>query len=309
MKCNTLSIFTPTYNRAYILSELYESLVKQTDKNFEWILVDDGSTDNTSELVNKWILESKITIRYIKQKNQGKHIAINTGIEQAEGELFFIVDSDDRLTPNAVETVRDFWNSFTKNEDYSGIISYRLFPDGRLVGTPLPTDLSHCKLRECNAKYGSVGDKVVIYRTDIFSQYRYPQFENERFFGESYVFNMIDDEYDMLIMENSVYVFDYQKDGLSQDFRKLYRNNPNGMRVSMIQALKYDNTLKIRLKTLAHIGCLSIGLHDMKEYFKVAPLWSTVMALPLAVALYIKIFKLKASDVKPYMATSEGVGQ
>lgn len=100
---NLLTIFTPSYNRAYILPKLYESLKRQTDKRFEWVIVDDGSVDDTESLVNGWINESLININYQKQQNQGKHIAINTGVEMANGELFFIVDSDDQLTLNAVE--------------------------------------------------------------------------------------------------------------------------------------------------------------------------------------------------------------
>lgn len=300
MKCNLLTIFTPTYNRAYILPKLYESLTNQSDENFEWLVVDDGSTDNTEVLIKEWQSENKISINYIRQENQGKHIAINTGLGNASGELFFIVDSDDNLTYDAVYTVRSFWNNRDDNELYSGIISYRVFPDGRLVGTRLPIGLSHCKLRDCMPVYGSTGDKVVIYRTDIFGKFRYPKFEGEKFFGESYVFNQIDDMYDMLILDAGIYRFDYQKDGLSQDFRKLYRNNPIGMRTSMIQSLKYSTGLKGEIKTLAHVGCLSIHLKQMKPYFSSSPLHLSIPTLPLAIALYVKVFLLKASDVKPF---------
>ena len=125
-----LSIFTPSYNRAYILPILYKSLVGQTDNNFEWVIVDDGSSDNTEELVNEWIAENKIHIVYYKQENQGKHIAINSGVKRASGELFFIVDSDDSLTPDAVQQVRGFWIEKAPVVGISGIISYRQFPDG-----------------------------------------------------------------------------------------------------------------------------------------------------------------------------------
>lgn len=300
MKCQHITIFTPSYNRAYILPKLYESLVNQTDKCFEWLIVDDGSSDGTDELVNDWLGDRKINIRYFRQENQGKHIAINTGLDNAHGELFFIVDSDDYLTLDAIEIIRNFWNNNIDNELYSGIISYRVFPDDRLVGTKLPKGLKHCKLRDCNSLYGSTGDKVVIYRTDIFGRFRYPKFKEERFFGESYVFNQIDDMYDMLILDAGVYRFDYQTDGLSQDFRKLYRDNPVGMRTSMIQSLKYSVGFKAKIKTLAHIGCLSLYLKQMSKYFASAPIYLSVPALPFSIILYIKIFLLKISDVKPF---------
>ncbi len=304
MNCSLLTVFTPSYNRGYILPELYKSLIRQSDSHFEWIIVDDGSSDDTASIVNGWIKENLINIKYIRQENQGKHIAINTGLENADGELFFIVDSDDKLKPDAVEKVRKFWNTLG-SDNYSGILSYREFPDGKLVGTRLPKDILHCKLRDSNSRYGSVGDKVVIYRTDIFSRYRYPKFDGEKFFGESYVFNLIDDEYDMLVMDTPIYVFEYQADGLSQDFRKLYRNNPKGMLVSMTQGLKYAKTTKARIKSLAHIGCLSIRVRKIGSFLKSASLPSILAAIPLSVFLYVKIFILNVSDVRPYHG-SEG---
>lgn len=296
-----LTIFTPAYNRAYILPNLYNSLLAQTDSCFEWVIVDDGSSDNTEELVNSWIKENKIHIVYKKQSNQGKHIAINTGLTLAKGELFFIVDSDDDLTPDAVEIVRHFWNSNRPGMDISGILSYRQFHDGRLVGTTLPIGLSRCKLRETGSKYGSTGDKVVIYRTEVMKKYPYPQFEGERFLGESVVFNQIDDEYDMLVMNSRIYNFDYQEDGLSQDFRKLYRNNPNGFLLQFEQSLKYADGFKARIKTTAHIACLCWHLNKIKYYFSNKSLLLRVLAFPLGLMLNYKIFVLKTSDVKPFV--------
>lgn len=296
-----ITIFTPSYNRAYILPTLYQSLVNQKDHNFEWVIVDDGSSDNTEELVSSWIAADKITINYKKQSNQGKHVAINTGVQMAKGELFFIVDSDDSLSTDAVSTVRQFWLDKNPADNISGIISYRQFPDGKLVGTSLPSYVDKCKLRECESKYSSVGDKVVIYRTDILRRFPYPKFPGERFLGESIVFNQIDDNYDMLVMNARIYNFDYQKDGLSQDFRKLYRNNPNGFLLQFEQTLKYSDSFKSRLKTFAHIACLSWHLNKMEKYFTKSDLLIRLLALPLGLALNFKIFVLNVSDVKPFV--------
>ena len=299
MECNLLTIFTPTYNRSYILPKLYETLLGQTDKNFEWILVDDGSTDQTEEIVRTWIEEGMINICYLKQPNQGKHVAINKGLDFANGELFFIVDSDDSLKLDAVEKIRDFWRMYGSDK-FSGILSYREFPDGKLVGTPLPKEVKQCKLRDAESEYGSSGDKVVIYRTEIISQFRYPKFEGEKFFGESFVFNQIDDMMDMLVMDEKIYIFDYQKDGLSQNFRKLYRENPLGMLTSMKQALKYKADKKEVIKTLAHIGCISIKTNNLLNYFREGKSMTRLISFPFAIGLYIKIFILKANDVKPF---------
>lgn len=295
-----ITIFTPTLNRAYILPNLYNSLLFQNDLCFEWVIVDDGSTDNTEELVRSWITEGKITIKYKKQVNQGKHIAINTGVQLAKGELFFIVDSDDDLTLNAIGIIRRFWCSNKPSNEISGIISYRQFHDGRLVGTRLPEEIHRTKLRDMG-KLGSIGDKVVIYRTDIMKRFPFPKFEGERFLGESIVFNQIDDEYDMLVMDQRIYNFDYQGDGLSQDFRKLYRNNPNGFLLQFEQNLKYADKYVIRLKITAHIACLSWHLNKIRSYFKNGNIFFRIVAFPIGLLLNFKIFVLKVSDVKPFV--------
>lgn len=295
-----LTIFTPTYNRAYILPSLYESLVNQSSKDFEWVIVDDGSTDETESIVKKWIAESRICIKYIKQENQGKHIAINTGTEHADGELFFIVDSDDSLKNHAVSTILEFWMS-NNDPDVSGIIGYREFTDGSIVGSKLPPYVKKCKLRDCR-RLGSEGDKVVIYRTDIFKQYKYPKFGNERFLGESYVFNQIDDHYDMLVMNERIYLFAYQPDGLSQNFRVLYQKNPLGFKAFYEQSIKYSDSLCNRTKILTHLWCLGIATKDFSSSVKSI---LGFLTLPMGIALYLKIFVLKISDVKPYEQSKE----
>lgn len=299
-----ITVFTPTYNRAYILPNLYKSLVAQSDKHFEWVVVDDGSSDNTESLINEWILEGKVRIHYKKQLNQGKHIAINTGVQMAKGELFFIVDSDDDLTPDAIGKVRDFWISKQPDSKISGIISYRQFHDGRLVGTSLPSDVTRCKLRDVG-RLGSSGDKVVIYRTEIMKRFPYPKFEGERFFGESYVFNQIDDDFDMLVMDERVYNFDYQPDGLSQDFRKLYRENPKGFHFSLSESLRREVQLKNRISISVNVCCLSIRIGKYGNYLFSKYFINRLLLTPVGLYQYYKIFIKQASDVKPFIDSED----
>lgn len=300
-----LTIFTPTYNRAYILGKLYESLCLQSSHDFEWVIVDDGSVDNTQDLVASWIAEHRVAIHYVKQENQGKHIAINRGLEEAHGELFFIVDSDDLLKENAVETVLAFWENATPDARISGIIGYREFFDGRIVGSPLPAEVKRCKLRETGSRYGSSGDKVVIYRTDVMRHYPFPKFGNERFLGESYMYDQIDDEYDMLVMNERIYRFGYQEDGLSQDFRNLYRKNPLGFLASYQRGLRYCTTRKAKVRSTAHILNLCIYVNAGKTFIKHLFTARGVLAFIPALYLYYKIFIKKVSDVKPFERSSE----
>ena len=116
------TVFTPTYNRARLLKRLYESLKEQSDKDFEWIIVDDGSKDNTEEVVQGFIKEKSIPIKYLKKENEGKHIAINVGCDMAEGELFFIVDSDDYIPKEAIEEVKRDWKKYRNNTGIAGLV-------------------------------------------------------------------------------------------------------------------------------------------------------------------------------------------
>ncbi|MBE5739549.1 MAG: glycosyltransferase family 2 protein [Clostridiales bacterium] len=298
-----LTIFTPAYNRAYILPQLYRSLLRQTDNRFEWVIVDDGSKDDTETLVQGWIQENRIKIGFQKQENQGKHIAVNAGAVLANGNLFFIVDSDDFLTDDAVEKILSFWETSRPQDDISGIITYKKLLDGQMVGSKLPPEIQRCKMWEAARKYGSTGDKAVVFRTEIFKQYAYPKFEDEKFLGESYVFNQIDEKYDMLIMDACLYLCDYRPDGLSQDFRRLYRNNPRGFLAIYEQSVEHSLNFKQRLKTMAHIFCLRLKLHCFWKGFKGKRFFLKCLATPFAFALYLKIFVLKKSDVKAVAET------
>lgn len=300
-----ITVFTPTYNRAYILPQLYNSLAWQTSGNFEWVVVDDGSSDDTSELLSRWEKNANFLIKWHTQSNQGKHIAINTGVSMASGELFFIVDSDDYLTPDAIEKVIRFWESEHRGDNVSGIIGYRSFASNKLVGTPLPPNIKQCKLRETGKKYHSTGDKVVIYRTSILQKFPFPKFGDERFLGESYVFNQIDDTYDMVVMNDRVYMFQYQNDGLSQDFRKLYRNNPMGFLASAVQNLKYEDTIKSKVKLQAHIQCLAIRTGNFQTWLRSFCSMTGILASLPSLYLYYRIFIQKVSDVKPYEVSTE----
>ena len=139
------TIFTPTYNREYTLSRLYDDLKKQTYKDFEWLIVDDGSTDNTEELVKKFIDEDILDIRYIKKKNGGKHTAINTGVKNANGEFFFIVDSDDGLMPNSMDLVIQEWDKLEDKSEFCGVVGLcSRMEDGKTLGTEIPEEHLIC---------------------------------------------------------------------------------------------------------------------------------------------------------------------
>ena len=221
-----ISVFTPTYNRGHLLNKLYASLVNQTFKDFEWVIVDDGSSDNTAEIVKNFISDGVLNINYIKQENGGKHRAINRGIKEATGELFFIVDSDDTLPKNSLELIDKYANTIT-SDDVAGVCGLKA-SGGTLVGK---TFRGKTKLlrNDQRYKYHITGDKAEAYYTDILKKYPFSEYENEKFLTEAVVWNKIAfDGYKLLYFNEVIYDCDYLNEGLTKNIYNHYRKSPKG---------------------------------------------------------------------------------
>ena len=176
-----LTIFTPTYNREKYLKRLYTSLINQSNRNFKWIIVDDGSKDNTEYIVNEFINEKKLDIIYKKQSNSGKHIAHNKGVELTETELFFCVDSDDYLPENSVELILNTWNSRDPKKKCIGIVALRGYFDGNIMENAMPQGIKYSTLSDLYNIYGKKGETALIYKTEYLKINLFPKFENEKF--------------------------------------------------------------------------------------------------------------------------------
>lgn len=222
-----ITIFTPVYNRAYIIPQLYESLKKQTSKDFEWLIVDDGSSDNIKELVDLWVEKEKdFPIRFIFQKNGGKHTAINRGVQLAQGEFFFIVDSDDYLTPDAVSWIIQASKGIQYDIGYAGISGIRIHPDGTKIGGGSDFGVINTNALDIRFKYHIVGDLAEIYKTDVLRKYPFPKYENERFCPEALVWNRIARRYNLRYVHKGIYVCEYREDGLTAKITALRRKSP-----------------------------------------------------------------------------------
>jgi glycosyltransferase involved in cell wall biosynthesis len=191
------TVFTPTYNRASTLYRVYESLKQQTYHDFEWLIVDDGSIDNTSTLIEQWKKEAKFPIRYIWQKNQGKHIAFNYGVQEAKGELFLTLDSDDACLPEALERFQHHWNSIpvTQRSKFAGVTVLCLNQKGKVVGTEFPFYVTDSNSIEIHAKYGVIGEKWGFQKTDILKMFPFPEIPDENFITEAIVWHRISKKY------------------------------------------------------------------------------------------------------------------
>lgn len=225
-----ITVFTPTYNRSYIIDELYKSLLSQTDKDFEWLVVDDGSSDDTENYFSKLTAtETPFPVRYFKQKNGGKHRAINRGVNEAEGDLFFIVDSDDILAPAAIETVKKYVASLNGNAEFAGVAGLRAHRSAKIIGGngdgKSYIDATNLERKKKNL----LGDKAEVYFTEILRRYPFPEFDNETFLTEEVVWNKIAyDGYKLRWFSEVIYYTEYLEDGLTRADNSKYAKNPCG---------------------------------------------------------------------------------
>lgn len=260
-----ITVFTPTYNRGYIIDKLYNSLLAQTNKNFEWIVVDDGSTDNTeeyfSELVKK---ETPFRIKYVKQQNGGKHRAINRGVQMAQGELFFIVDSDDYLLENAVEKLYFWVGSLDGSKKWAGVSGARGYSKEKIIGGVYEkAEYVDCKNSERD-KYNLYGDKAEAYFTEVLKKYPFPEFDKENFITEEAIWNLIAaNGYYLRWYKEIIYICDYLDDGLTKLGKSKNSKNPQGVLFwAKVQLKAYTNRLKKRLQAVnTYYECVSNNKH------------------------------------------------
>lgn len=260
-----ITIFTPTYNRAYIIKQLYESLRKQTFHNFEWLVVDDGSSDNTEQLFERLQHEdNKFPIFYYKKKNGGKCRAINTALDLAQGELFFIVDSDDYLTDNALEKIVEWEAKLPKNKKYCGVAGNLGTGINETPNTLFSTEYYDGDLLD---RYKNIdGERAFVFYTDIHKKYRYPEFAGENFMTEAVVYNrMAHDGYKMRYYNDIIWIYEYKEDGLTKAGNSIFINNPHGYGLWLKEKAEFENiSLKDRLKMYYTFTCDLEKKHSVK---------------------------------------------
>ncbi|CAG9606594.1 glycosyltransferase family A protein [Pseudoneobacillus rhizosphaerae] len=222
-----ITIITPTYNRGYLLERLYNSLVKQTNKNFKWLIIDDGSIDNTRNLIDQFISENNLNISYIYKTNGGKHTALNKGIKEIDSILTFIVDSDDYLTNDSIEKISEEWERI-KHLNLSGICFLKGYSESKVVGDKYPEDYLIDNYINLSINKKIYGDKAEIWLTRLLKDNPFPEFEGEKFIGESVVWNKIANSHDMLFINRIIYLCEYMEDGLTKAGRKLRIKSPLG---------------------------------------------------------------------------------
>lgn len=283
----TLTIFTPTFNRAHTLKRTYESLCSQTCRDFCWLIIDDGSSDNTRDLVIKWKQEKQIAIQYIYQENQGMHGAHNTAYRHITTELNTCIDSDDYMPSNAVEKILDFWKK-NGSDKYAGMIALDQVDGGNVIGSKFPDDLKTTTLMSFYEK-GGKGDKKLIYRTDIVRKYpEYPVFPDEKYVGLAYKYYLIDCDYTLLTLNEVVCIVEYQSDGSSINMYHQYWNNPCGFAFYRKACMPLVNYRR-RFLVCVHYVFSSIRMKNTNFLFESPYPKTTLLAIPLGAILYFFI--------------------
>lgn len=224
-----ITVFTPAYNRGSLLPRLYESLCRQTVHDFEWLIVDDGSTDDTQKVIGS-IKDHHpshlFSIEIHHQSNGGKHSAINRGAKLAHGKLFFCVDSDDMLTENSIEKIINYYDQIRDLPNFCGVAGMKGYFNYQKVGTQVHFNVLDCSIAESGYKYHIHGDKAEVIRTAIMREYPFPEFVGERFCPEALVWNRISKRYNIRYFDEVIYLCEYLSDGLSSQQAKLLERNP-----------------------------------------------------------------------------------
>lgn len=249
-----LSILTPTYNRSYRLKNLYESLKRQSNMDFEWIVVDDGSTDNTKEYIDELLGSTNFPIKYIYKENGGKHTAINVGVEQIETPLTMIVDSDDCLLPNAVDLIGVYYLKY-QNDYRIGVFSFlRCDKNGRAI-----ISLDRDEFVESYIKYrifeNRSGDMAEVFYTNILKDFPFPQYENEKFLSEDVVWIRIGLKYQYVFINYPIYQCEYLADGLTANDKPMKFSSPKGSMLRGKMLMTPECGLRSRIKGAIIYNC------------------------------------------------------
>ena len=285
-----ITVFTPTYNRGYIIENLYKSLQRQSFVDFEWLVVDDGSNDNTEELFNKWIKEdNNFKIRYYKKENGGKHRAINYALDKAKGELFFTVDSDDYLTDDALEKINKWELGLDKEKKFAGIVANIGFENNKTINNffkeeYLDLDLLQRYTYMEDGKKVLDGERAYIFYTEIHKLYKYPEIKGEKFMTEAVVWNrMANDGYLVRYFNDIIWIFEYLEDVLTKSGNKLFLNNHIGYILWLKEKAIFQHKNKIDMFKLYYSFYCELhdlySLEDIRQWLKISKIYMYIICV------------------------------
>lgn len=286
-----ITVFTPAYNRGNLIHNLYESLLRQTCKDFKWLVIDDGSTDGTRDVIRPWIEEAKIEIRYVYKENGGLHTGYNKAIELMDTELSVCIDSDDWMPDDAIERILSVWDR-VKGDNIAGLIGLDFTADGGIIGDHLP-DGQVIDPIDLLASKTNRGDKKYVVRTDLYKKVApMPAFKGEKNFNPHYMILKLSAEYRFVAVDAPLCIVDYQPDGMSANIYNQYLNSPNSFAELRRLIMSLPRVPFAYLcKTAVHYVSSSI-LAKNKHFIRESPKkFMTVLAIPFGWLLTIYIRK------------------
>ena len=283
-----ITVFTPIYNRAYNLKNLYNSLLSQTYKDFEWIIVDDGSVDNAKEQVKEFQNENKISIIYTWQINKGKHFAINKGVSLAKGELFFILDSDDELPVFSLETVVKKYAEVDKDLTIGGVAGRGMYKSGEIVGNNNFSELTTDSL-QVRFNYKVTGDLSEVFKTEVLREFPFPEIENEKFCPEALVWNRIAQKYKLRFFNIPIYTIEYMPDGLTAKIVKIRMTSPIASMLTYSELESYSIPIVQKIKANINFWRFSFNSnYGFSKRLNMVSKFRSILGFPLGFALYLK---------------------
>lgn len=273
-----ITVFTPTYNRAHLLGRVYESLCAQQFTDFEWVIVDDGSTDGTASLVQGFIAERRIDIKYLSQANGGKHRAINHGVSQARGELFFIVDSDDSLPADSLQSIASEWAAVSDSA-VGGVAGLDATPAGQTIGCGLPSDAIECNSIDIRLRHHVTGDMAEVFTTSVMREFPFPEIEGERFCPEALVWNRIAWKYKLRYFNKVIYIAEYQPDGLTDNIVRVRMQSPVASTMCYAEMLGYGIPWGQKLKAAINYWRFRLCCKKFSRVPRLPLAWNAAMPL------------------------------
>lgn len=258
-----MTICTPAYNRGHLLGNLYGSLKEQNNQNFVWMIIDDGSSDNTEEIVSEFKKEAPFEIIYYKKENGGKHTALNLGIEKADTELFFIVDSDDVIVKEASNFIEKYWNGVENKDEFIGVAGLRGYSETEIIGTCNEEEYIDATFIDYRYHLKYEGDRAEVFRTDVLKENLFPVFKGERFVTEAVVWNRIASKgLKFRWFRKIITVTEYLEGGLTDNYEKLMLNNFEGTKLYYKELINNENVDK---KFRAHVLYVYLRLAEKKN--------------------------------------------
>jgi glycosyltransferase involved in cell wall biosynthesis len=267
----TFTVFIPTFNRAHTLDRALQSAEDQTFKDLEVVIIDDGSWDNTRNLVQEWQERAWFPIQYHWQKNQGKHIAHNTALDYARGFFFVLLDSDDRLHSTALERLKYHWEAIPdeEKEKFAGVEGLCMDSDGAISGSLYPQKVMDSNYLEITKKYDVTGEKKNAIRTEVLRKFRYPHFEGERHIRDDIIWKRISHHYKFRYINEVIQIIEYQADGLSADVFSMRMSNPRGFRHCFLEEINLNSALTRKYLLLRyHSKFVRYSLHCKVGFFR-----------------------------------------